>query len=133
MAVKNSAGVKFNDATELIIQADPDGTVESCFNLSNNTEYVGGLSTQSYTLKLTNNFGSMIVVNHMQYVSDYAVPLSYSVANNITSDISCIGGTYVPLVTNGAKFEIISGEAELAVSDTLLKIKGECQARVVVA
>lgn len=39
---KNSAGVKFNDATELIIRADPDGTVESCFNLSNNTEYVNG-------------------------------------------------------------------------------------------
>lgn len=42
MAVKNSAGVKFNDKTELIIQADPNGTVESVFNKSNNTEYVGG-------------------------------------------------------------------------------------------
>lgn len=42
MAFKNSAGVKFNDNTELVIQADPDGTVESVFNKSNNTEYVGG-------------------------------------------------------------------------------------------
>ena len=41
MAYKNSANVKFNDATDLIIRADPDGTVESCYNLSNSTEYVG--------------------------------------------------------------------------------------------
>lgn len=40
--MKNSAGVKFNDNTDLIIEADPSGEVTSCFNRSNNTEYVGG-------------------------------------------------------------------------------------------
>lgn len=48
MSVKNSAGVKFNDNTELIIQAAPDGTVESVYNLSNDTEYVGGGGSASW-------------------------------------------------------------------------------------
>lgn len=48
MAFKNSAGIKFNKDTELIIRADQDGTVESCFNLANNTEYAAGASPLSW-------------------------------------------------------------------------------------
>lgn len=40
--MKNAAGILFNENTELIVEADPDGTVTSCRNLKNNTEYVGG-------------------------------------------------------------------------------------------
>lgn len=56
MAYKNSAAVKFNDATDLIIRADPDGTVESCFNKADNTEYITATSIPvNVTLTLTNS------------------------------------------------------------------------------
>ena len=53
MSYENSANVKFNDATDLIIKAKPDGTVVSCFNRSNNREYVGGGSPEPYYLDIT--------------------------------------------------------------------------------
>lgn len=40
--MKDSAGVKFNENTELIIEADPTGEVTSCRNVINGVEYVGG-------------------------------------------------------------------------------------------
>lgn len=40
--MKDSAGVKFNENTELIIEADPTGEVTSCRNIINGVEYVGG-------------------------------------------------------------------------------------------
>lgn len=60
--MKNSAGVTFNENTDLIIEADPDGTVTSCYNKSNNTEYVGGgssdFSTAEVTITLSVEYGN---------------------------------------------------------------------------
>ena len=53
--MKNSAGVKFNDNTELIIEADPTGEVTSCRNLINGVEYVGGGGFTTATVTVTHS------------------------------------------------------------------------------
>lgn len=63
--MKNSAGVKFNDLTELIIEAEPTGEVTSCRNLINGIEYIGGGGDDIILadFKVINNTSGQVEVN----------------------------------------------------------------------
>lgn len=56
MAYKNSGAMKFNDATDLVIRADPDGTVESVFNKADQKEYLDNPFSppENYTITIKN-------------------------------------------------------------------------------
>ena len=56
--MKYSAGIKFNKNAELIIEADPNGTVTSCRNLSNDTEYI---NSSFVNVEITTDDGCTII------------------------------------------------------------------------
>ena len=131
MAYKNSANVKFNDATDLIIIADPDGTVESCFNLSNNTEYVHAAGFTDSEIKVNNTQATnrsiycVILDNQYPKYNSTNVPANDSVNINVmTNSQITISGSY--------KFEIVSGEAEfLTSSHKEVLIKGTAEINII--
>lgn len=54
MSYLNSAGVKLNDNTDLIIEADPDGTVRNVFNRADNKSYTPKLlHSETFTISTT--------------------------------------------------------------------------------
>ena len=123
MAYKNSAGVKFNDATELIIRADPDGTVESCYNKSNNTEYVGGgnadYTTCNVTINKENAEGGITVLScHLDvfFIPEETTMLMPKV--NLTDDITTFeavmyqGKGFVLVISNDPN-DVISGTGNI--------------------
>lgn len=122
MAYKNSANVKFNDATDLIIMADPDGTVESCYNLSNNTEYVNEpLSEVSVT---TNNTAS--ASRSFNYVYLYSGDLrgaSKSVAANSSANTSVVKNSLITLSSPNCHFET-SDPNVILITTRIAKITG---------
>ena len=69
--MKNSAGILFNENTDLIIEADKDGTVTNCRNLINETEYVGGGSSDGFDGFHT----ATITITGMTYPSEDATPV----------------------------------------------------------
>lgn len=99
MSYKNSAGVKLNDATELVIVAAPDGTVESCYNNSNNTEYAGDGSLKKATVTITNNHTSSVTCNYTMVESHgyaYSEQKSVSSGGNVSGDIMVNSIVQVP-------------------------------------
>ena len=125
MSYKNSAGVKFNDATELIIRADPDGTVESCFNLSNNTEYVHPAFDTFASVTITNNTSAsrtMLYCNRLSGI--YLRGTSTGIGAGNTSTISPVIGACISM-TGSYKFVVVSGEAEI-INNLNVMINGDC-------
>ena len=133
MSVKNSAGVKFNDATELIIQADPDGTVESVFNKSNNTEYVGGSGGfEECTITITNKYSSQISQPYIKKSgvdNTYWCGGTYDLQPNTPVDLVTMKGTSIQLLSS-YKWQNLSGDCEL-IAPRLLYITGDCSAEIV--
>lgn len=110
MAWKNSAGVKLNDATELIIRADVNGTVESCFNLSNNTEYVYTIPVS--VVKINNLTASTRGITYTK-ASAYSVEqdrLNIPANDTVTINMAQKTGIIVGGLT---KFTIVSGTVTL--------------------
>ena len=63
MGYKNSGGMKFNDATDLIIRADEDGTVESCFNRADSIEYINEYSVPvNVSIKINNSLAQSLPI-----------------------------------------------------------------------
>ena len=134
MSVKNSAGVKLNDATELIIVADPDGTVESCYNKSSNKEFTGGLLPVTGYVELTNNKPSSLT---LYFATTSSIDPSYIRAGYAQQNA---GTTWHYNVIVGSVIEVplntiwdstsLTGDCEIVEgsSDRLLLIKGDCAA-----
>lgn len=134
MSVKNSAGVKLNDATELIIRADPDGTVESCFNLANNTEYVGGGSSvetasvavhNAKSASVTMYYATTVTLSDVTYLRGKSENIS---AGSGTTYAMVVGG--VAIVPSGSKWGNITGDLEV-ISNQYLKVNGAGSADIV--
>lgn len=83
MAYKNSGAIKFNDATDLVIRADPDGTVESVFNKADSVEYINKqfVPPENYHLTINNNSSAAKTIYYLQYGSNgYLTPPHTTVA-----------------------------------------------------
>lgn len=110
MAFKNSAGIKFNKDTELIIRADQDGTVESCYNLANNTEYVGSATPVTFAdVTLTNTTASSKSMTYVQAAgTSYATSKTESIAANATTTFHTIVNGIIT-APSGATLTVVSG------------------------
>lgn len=113
MAYKNSGAMKFNDATDLVIRADPDGTVESVYNLADSTEYIdeySGLPTA--TLTIVNGVATSryvyvpVVENGIIKVKRNTIPASDTVSFTM---LNHTGG----FTTTAVTWEVTSGDAEV--------------------
>ena len=125
MAWKNSAGVKLNDATELIIRADIDGTVESCFNLSNNTEYVQPAYNTLATVNVTNNTSASRTQLYANLLSGtYIRGTSTGVSAGGSSNINVLVGTAMSM-TGSYKYVKVSGDCTIINNNNVL-IEGDC-------
>ena len=131
MAYKNSAGIKFNKDTELIITAAQDGAVESCYNLANNTEYVGSsFVVEPASVNIKNERASSTTI---YYPAESTLVEGY-IRGGYAAINSGSTGTYSVLkegtiqLSSGQTWEIVSGDAEI-IADTssrLVQIKGDC-------
>lgn len=101
MAYKNSGAMKFNDATDLVIRADPDGTVESVYNLADSTEYITQYSNPvNVNVKINNTTASSVPV--------YAVYLDSGVITSRRVNVAA-GGYANVAVIKGSKNTVGSG------------------------
>lgn len=131
MAYKNSAGVKFNKDTELIITAAQDGTVESCYNLANNTEYVGSsFVIENAAVSVKNEYGSSTTIYYplASTIADGYIRGGYGQLNaGGTANYSVLKEGTIQLNTNQS-WEVVSGDAEIIAdtSNRLIQIKGDC-------
>lgn len=132
MAYKNSANVKFNDATDLIIMADPDGTVESCFNRSDNIEYITPYSPVVIsTVKVTNTLSNTRNVYYIDNTLDYLKTSILNLSANTTTTLSAVNNT-IMFTNTGYTWNIISGDAEIMTDvPSRIIIKGNCELEIV--
>lgn len=86
--MKNSAGIIFNENTDLIIEADPTGEVTSCRNVINGVEYVGGGGGESDL-----SFAEVTITNNSSFATTIYIPI----ANELTEtpfDPACMANAY---------------------------------------
>lgn len=125
MDIKNSAGVKLPNA-ELVIEADPDGTVTSCRDVLRGIEYVdeySGLETVEVTI--TNNRSSNVTFYYATTEDGYIKGLGSSLSSGGSTTRTILKSTYVIIGSTNTQWSIISGDAEIVRNNTLL-VKGDC-------
>lgn len=124
MAYTNSANVKFPKA-DLIIEEDGTGTVTSCYNRTNSTEYVHPAYDTFASVTITNNTAAsrtMLYCNRLSGI--YLRGTSTGVAAGNTATISPVIGTCISM-TGSYKFVVVSGEAEI-INNLNVMINGDC-------
>ena len=126
MAYKNSGAMKFNDATDLVIRADPDGTVESVYNLADNTEYIGPYSPiTDVSVKINNTTAAARAVyvvalnNGIPESEQYqAIPAGDSIT------VSVVKNSYLK-TGSSYTWQLVSGEVEISGYRALVKSDAE--------
>lgn len=73
MSYLNSAGIKLNDSTELIIEADPAGNVKKVFNMADNKSYVSTLlHSETVTISTTATTATeRLTIDASAFLDDY--------------------------------------------------------------
>ena len=134
MAYKNSGAMKFNDATDLVIRADPDGTVESVYNLADDTEYIDTMYNPPVNInaKIINHTGAARSINRpIVNTSGYIVSQYLNVPDNTENDYSILRCSQIS-PSSGYKFTLISGDVEFVGGDpTLAILKSDCELEIV--
>ena len=115
MAYKNSGAMKFNDAADLVIRADPDGTVESVYNLADNKEYINEYSNlTNTTVVVTNNSASSKTLYWPRVYDNMIEGTGAGVnAGATTSSYNIAVNGILVRTGSGVHWTIISGEAEI--------------------
>lgn len=128
MAWKNSAGVKLNDATELIIRADPNGTVESVLNVADGTEYINDYTPLKEASVIINNTSAS---NRTIYYAKITNGIVGTARTAITAGSS---GTITVLkasifdVSSGATMSVVSGDA--TIDNNTATVNGDCEINI---
>lgn len=128
MAYKNSGAMKFNDATDLVIRADPSGTVESCFNLANNTEYVNDPYEyyENQTVKINNASSANRYIDYAEMQSDHDIYVTrYSpITPGDSTTLNIIKNLRITLPSS-CKWTLVSGDADI--SGVYATIRGDAE------
>lgn len=132
MAYKNSGAMKFNDATDLVIRADPDGTVESCLNNADGIEYVGSYSPAKNVDVTINNTTAATRTLYVAAVNANGLiaPASASVNANSTINVQLLDNGLLATTSNYT-FEIVSGQG--AVAANTVAIVGDTEVNIIPA
>lgn len=129
MGYKNSAGVKFNDSTDLIIRADENGTVESVFNRADSIEYIGEYAVPSnVTVSITNNAATTRALNMARVDTAGGIEGTSPAINSGQSANYNVLKNSIISMGSGTVWNIVSGDAEILPTTTLSRIKvlGNC-------
>lgn len=135
--MKNAAGILFNENTELIVEADPDGTVTSCRNLKNNTEYVGGgggssdFSTAEVTYTLINTNGNAatgigIVNDTLAYLDGISVQDNDTISYVLYKGSQEVEAVDVAEITVSGNATILDQSEDDGVWWAIIEIIGDC-------
>lgn len=116
--MKNSAGITFNENTDLIIEAEPTGEVTSCRNIINGVEYVGGgggsndLSTAEVTVNITGGDGAIFSLAYLLEEGDMKAVFANIQGSGIYNVIIAGIGSFGLLYSTNWKIDEVTGNIE---------------------
>ena len=120
MAYKNSGAMKFNDATDLVIRADPDGTVESVFNKADGVEYINQYSAlTNVNLTIKNNKSASVNFQLPVYDNGYITGRGISLAPGATFTRTILKNGMLFTATSGS-WNVVSGDCTVIDSNNIV-------------